>query len=190
MYQKSLIFALFMCFIAVQIGGLQNSGVCPPLNTFGTCTRQCDKDESCLYYEKCCPNNCGGKSCALPTTEQTLNSSRNRSRRREKNGFCPRAHTVHTCIPRCGKDEHCSFYEKCCSNSCGGKSCVFPNPEQTLNTDGHRGSHRGEKSGICPSASTIHTCIPRCGMDKHCDLFEKCCPNNCGSMSCVVPNLG
>ncbi|KAG8036691.1 hypothetical protein G9C98_004013 [Cotesia typhae] len=44
------------------------------------------------------------------------------------------------------------------------------------------------KSGYCPLQNTVTRCMLRCHSDYECSFNEKCCPNKCGSMSCVSPN--
>ncbi|CAL7952178.1 unnamed protein product [Xylocopa violacea] len=41
------------------------------------------------------------------------------------------------------------------------------------------------KEGHCPLKSSVSKCMPRCVSDFQCSLNEKCCPNKCGSESCV-----
>ncbi|XP_056405643.1 WAP four-disulfide core domain protein 2-like [Hyla sarda] len=56
----------------------QHTGVCPQTEDIklGICGNACDADEECADKMKCCPNNCGTKSCTktvpaeLPSTTE------------------------------------------------------------------------------------------------------------------------
>ncbi|XP_017762115.1 PREDICTED: waprin-Thr1 [Eufriesea mexicana] len=41
------------------------------------------------------------------------------------------------------------------------------------------------KEGYCPLKNSVSKCTPRCVSDYQCSFNEKCCPNKCGSKSCV-----
>ncbi|XP_028525294.1 waprin-Thr1 isoform X1 [Apis cerana] len=41
------------------------------------------------------------------------------------------------------------------------------------------------KEGHCPLRNSVSKCTPRCVSDYQCFFNEKCCPNKCGSESCV-----
>ncbi|XP_076234875.1 waprin-Thr1 [Calliopsis andreniformis] len=41
------------------------------------------------------------------------------------------------------------------------------------------------KSGHCPLRNSVARCTPRCVTDYQCSMNEKCCPNKCGTNSCV-----
>ncbi|XP_076642591.1 waprin-Thr1 [Halictus rubicundus] len=41
------------------------------------------------------------------------------------------------------------------------------------------------QSGHCPLKNSVSKCTPRCVSDYQCSMNEKCCPNKCGSTSCV-----
>ncbi|KAG7459370.1 hypothetical protein MATL_G00209960 [Megalops atlanticus] len=47
-----------------------HAGMCPNemnpnlwVDAMSTCTRECESDQDCEAFEKCCPNVCGNKSC-------------------------------------------------------------------------------------------------------------------------------
>lgn len=42
-----------------------------------------------------------------------------------------------------------------------------------------------DQSGHCPLKNSVSKCTPRCVSDYQCSMNEKCCPNKCGSTSCV-----
>ncbi|XP_053971407.1 WAP four-disulfide core domain protein 2-like [Hylaeus volcanicus] len=42
-----------------------------------------------------------------------------------------------------------------------------------------------KKSGHCPLRNNVSNCTPRCVSDFQCVANEKCCPNKCGTESCV-----
>lgn len=44
-------------------------------------------------------------------------------------------------------------------------------------------SHKG--AGFCPLKNSVSKCTPRCTTDFQCSFNEICCPNKCGSESCV-----
>ncbi|XP_050588548.1 waprin-Thr1 [Bombus affinis] len=41
------------------------------------------------------------------------------------------------------------------------------------------------KEGHCPLRNSVSKCTPKCVSDFQCSFNEKCCPNKCGSESCV-----
>lgn len=41
------------------------------------------------------------------------------------------------------------------------------------------------KKGSCPRRKTVYHCEPTCMNDYQCPSSQKCCPNKCGSVSCV-----
>ncbi|KAG7202171.1 hypothetical protein KM043_015853 [Ampulex compressa] len=88
MYQKTLTFALFLCFIVVEIVGQQNSGFCPLANKVSVCVPRCVSDRQCSGNEKCCPNKCGGMSCASPSAVYTGNDGGYRGSQRDKEVYC------------------------------------------------------------------------------------------------------
>ncbi|XP_076162976.1 waprin-Thr1 isoform X2 [Ptiloglossa arizonensis] len=45
------------------------------------------------------------------------------------------------------------------------------------------------KSGHCPLRNSVSKCTPRCVSDYQCSSNEKCCPNKCGSESCVTASV-
>lgn len=42
-----------------------------------------------------------------------------------------------------------------------------------------------DKEGHCPLRNSVSKCTPKCVSDFQCSFNEKCCPNKCGSESCV-----
>ncbi|XP_029042431.1 antileukoproteinase [Osmia bicornis bicornis] len=45
------------------------------------------------------------------------------------------------------------------------------------------------KGGHCPLKDSVSKCFPRCVSDFQCSFNEKCCPNKCGTESCVQASL-
>lgn len=79
--------------------------------------------------------------------------------KRQQPKYCPRSDFVYGCDDGC---EYCEYYEACCTDECGGKSCI----EQ------------------CPPPSEV-ACTDECS-HYYCGFYgETCCKNRCGGYSCA-----
>ena len=87
--------------------------------------------------------------------------------------------TAGTCSEDCRSDNDCPSGQLCCSNGCGGHSCV--SAERTPYYSPPNGSR-------CPLVddNVAGTCEERCTNDSDCSGGEVCCSNGCGHV-CMPP---
>ncbi|KAF4525958.1 hypothetical protein B566_EDAN000749 [Ephemera danica] len=130
------------------------AGACPkPDDHPGAwiCNSLCDADVACRAGEKCCENTCGAMVCTaldivFVSAHSTANmacfkfaslllaivviTAANAQRTSTKPGICPQTLTANRpspgqrCPSNCSRDSDCRGTEKCCSNICGGRSCL------------------------------------------------------------------
>ncbi|XP_070554198.1 balbiani ring protein 3-like isoform X2 [Ptychodera flava] len=158
----------------IPAGIINKPGQCPIFPTSrghdGICEEECNGDEDCPLWQKCCSNGCG-RSCFSP--------SRPRSRiGKEKRKQCPTVSggEIGACQEVCSSDSDCEGDDICCSNGCG-HVCVPPESPRP-------------KEGTCPSVpdGVVGVCDQLCDDDSDCDGEDKCCSNGCG-FTCVKPEI-